>query len=90
MHKVRIEENDDDFFISILDTEKDYLTFAAVLSMRPIHRPLHELTIMPEVWDRMSPDEQKAARAEGKMRLLVRSSLVYYSFHKLTLFILLE
>lgn len=40
--------------------------------MRPIHRPIHELAILPEVWDRMSPDEQKDARAQGKIRLPVR------------------
>ncbi|CAF4415383.1 unnamed protein product, partial [Rotaria sp. Silwood2] len=49
--------------------EKDYLTFATVLSMRPIHRPIHDLAILPEIWDRMSPDEQIAARAQGKIRL---------------------
>ncbi|CAF1930498.1 unnamed protein product [Rotaria magnacalcarata] len=48
---------------------KDYLTFAAVLSMRPIHRPIHDMAILPDIWDRMSPDEQRAARAQGKMRL---------------------
>ncbi|CAF3442623.1 unnamed protein product [Rotaria socialis] len=47
---------------------KDYLTFAAVLSMRPIHRPIHDMAISPGVWDRMSPDEQRAARAQGKVR----------------------
>ncbi|CAF0763225.1 unnamed protein product [Rotaria sordida] len=49
--------------------EKDYLTFATVLTMHPIHRPIHELAILPEVWDRMSSDEQKAAHAQGKIRL---------------------
>ncbi|CAF3588152.1 unnamed protein product [Adineta steineri] len=48
---------------------KDYLTFATVLSMRPIHRPIHDLAILPEEWDRMSPDEQKDAREQGKIRL---------------------
>lgn len=40
--------------------------------MRPIHRPIHNLAILPEVWDKLSPDEQKKARAEGKIRLPVR------------------
>jgi hypothetical protein len=40
--------------------------------MRPIHRPVHNLTVLPEVWDRMTPDEQVAARAQGKLRLPVR------------------
>jgi len=55
-----------------LDLANDYLTFATVLSMRPIHRPIHDLAILPEIWDRMSPDEQAAARAQGKIRLPVR------------------
>ena len=62
-----LKENDDIF----LNLAKDYLTFATVLSMRPIHRPIHDLAILPEVWDRMSPDEQVAARAQGKIRLPV-------------------
>ncbi|CAF0809195.1 unnamed protein product [Adineta ricciae] len=49
--------------------DKDYLTFATVLSMRPIHRPIHDLAILPEVWDKMSADEQKTAREQGKIRL---------------------
>ena len=48
------------------------MTFATVLSMRPIHRPIHDLAILPEVWDKMSADEQKAAREQGKIRLPVR------------------
>jgi hypothetical protein len=56
----------------LVDIDKDYLTFATVLSMRPIHRPIHDLTILPEIWDRMSPDEQIAARTQGKIRLPVR------------------
>ena len=39
--------------------------------MRPIHRPIHDLAILPEVWDKMSPEDQKAARAQGKIRLPV-------------------
>jgi hypothetical protein len=63
------------------------LTFATVLSMRPIHRPIHELTILPEMWDQMTPDEQIAARAQGKIRLPVRKTkknqrhlLISYSY----------
>jgi hypothetical protein len=56
-----------------LDIAKDYLTFATVLSMRPIHRPIHDLAILPEIWDRMSSDEKAAARAQGKIRLPVRN-----------------
>lgn len=55
-----------------LHLAKDYLTFATVLSMRPIHRPIHELAILPEVWDKLPADEQNKARAEGKIRLPVR------------------
>ncbi len=68
--KIILKENDDIF----LDLAKDYLTFATVLSMRPIHRPIHELAILPEIWDRMSPDEHVIARAEGKIRLPVSKS----------------
>ena len=42
-----------------------------MLSMRPIHRPVHELAILPEVWDKMKPADQAAARAEGKIRFPV-------------------
>ncbi|UJR36819.1 hypothetical protein I4U23_029533 [Adineta vaga] len=49
--------------------DKDYLTFATVLSMRPIHRPIHDLAILPEIWDQMSSDDQKAAHEQGKIRL---------------------
>ncbi len=42
--------------------------------MRPIHRPIHDLAILPEIWDRMSHDEQVAARAQGKIRLPVREN----------------
>jgi hypothetical protein len=42
--------------------------------MRPIHRPIHELAILPEIWDRMSADEKKTARNEGKIRLPVREN----------------
>lgn len=51
--------------------EKDSLTFSLMLSMRPIHRPVHELAILPETWDKMKPDEQEAARAQGKIRFPV-------------------
>ncbi len=40
--------------------------------MRPIHRPIHDLAILPEIWDRMSSDEQINARTQGKIRLPVR------------------
>ena len=42
-----------------------------ILSMRPVHRPIHDLAILPEVWDRMPSDEQEAARVQGKLRLPV-------------------
>ena len=42
-----------------------------MLSMRPIHRPVHDLAILPEVWDKMKPAEQAAARAQGKIRFPV-------------------
>jgi len=45
--------------------------------MRPIHRPIHELAILPEVWDRMPPEEQMAARAQGKIRLPVRKKHLF-------------
>lgn len=65
----------------LLNLGKDYLTFATVLSMRPIHRPIHELATLPEVWDKMSPDEQTKARAEGKIRLPVREvKFLTYSY----------
>ncbi len=72
-----------------LDIAKDYLTFATVLSMRPIHRPIHDLAILPEIWDRMLPDEQAAARTQGKIRLPVRKK-INYSFFFLISFILLD
>jgi hypothetical protein len=77
-----LKENDDVF----LNLAKDYLTFATVLSMRPIHRPIHELAILPEVWDGMLPDAQAAARDQGKIRLPVRK-LKCFTF---ILFILLD
>jgi len=46
--------------------------------MRPIHRPIHDLAILPEVWDRMSPDEQLAATAKGKVRLPVRKNPFFF------------
>jgi hypothetical protein len=52
---------------------KDFLTFAFMLSMRPIHRPIHDLAILPDVWDKMTIDEQTAARAKGKIRFPVGS-----------------
>ena len=59
----------EDFFSSIsFRLEKDFLTFALMLSMRPIHRPVHEMAVLPEVWDKMTPAEQEAARAQGKLR----------------------
>ena len=51
-----------------LDLEKDFLTFALMLSMRPIHRPVHEMAVLPEVWDKMSPEAQETSRAQGKLR----------------------
>ena len=45
--------------------------------MRPIHRPIHELSILPEVWDKMPSDEQIAARAQGKIRLPVRENFLF-------------
>lgn len=54
--------------------EKDYLTFSLMLSMRPIHRPIHEMAVLPEVWDKMSPAEQAEARAQGKLRAPVRET----------------
>jgi hypothetical protein len=44
--------------------------------MRPIHRPIHELAILPEIWDKMTTDEQEAARAQGKIRLPVREKFL--------------
>jgi len=48
--------------------EKDFLTFALMLSMRPIHRPIHDMAVLPEVWDKMTPEEQELARVQGKLR----------------------
>ncbi len=62
----------------LLDIARDYLTFATVLSMRPIHRPIHELAILPEIWDQMSSDEQIAAREQGKIRLPVRKNYLFF------------
>ncbi|CAF1292494.1 unnamed protein product [Rotaria sp. Silwood1] len=62
--------------------EKDYLTFATVLSMRPIHRPIHDLAILPEVWDRMSPDEQIEAHTQGKIRLPSEKEFLNMSPHQ--------
>lgn len=43
--------------------------------MRPIHRPIHNLAILPEIWDKMTPDEQLEARTQGKIRLPVRDKI---------------
>lgn len=56
--------------------EKDFLTFALMLSMRPIHRPVHEMAVLPEVWDKMTPEEQEAARAQGKLRAPVSETMI--------------
>ena len=45
-----------------------------ILSMRPIHRPVHDLAVLPEVWDKMTSDEQAKARAQGKIRVPVRQA----------------
>ncbi len=47
--------------------------------MRPIHRPIHDMAILPEVWDRMSAAEQIAASAQGKVRLPVRKNPFVFS-----------
>ena len=56
--------------------------------MRPIHRPIHDLAILPEIWDQMTPDAQKEARAQGKIRLPVRERKRLFLF--VNYFILLD
>ena len=65
-----IHPAEDFFFFSSISfrLEKDFLTFALMLSMRPIHRPVHEMAVLPHVWDKMTREEQEAARAQGKLR----------------------
>lgn len=56
--------------------------------MRPVHRPIHELTILPEIWDQMTPDEQIVARAQGKIRLPVRRTKKIKSIFFLSLILI--
>jgi hypothetical protein len=58
--------------------------------MRPIHRPIHDLAILPEIWDGMSSDEQILARAQGKIRLPVRTKNPFFPPKNLIYFILIE
>ena len=52
-----------------LMTEEYYLIFSAMISMRPLHRPLHSRFIYNADWLRMSEKQRETALNEGKFRL---------------------
>ena len=72
-HTGRVSESSSDDECSLRLLAHDFLTFAFILSMRPIHRPIHEMAIAPDKWDKMSPEEQQTAHSEGKLRFPVSS-----------------
>ena len=84
--RVNEEQRDDDDDCSLRVLAHDFLTFAFILSMRPIHRPIHEMAIAPDKWDKMSPDEQQTARSEGKIRFPV-SRLGFFRHSRENLFL---
>ena len=45
------------------------MVFAAFLSMRPLHRPIHDKFIFNTDWLKMSEKEREKAIQEGKFRL---------------------
>jgi hypothetical protein len=57
-----------------------------MLSMRPIHRPIHDLTVLPDVWDKMTAEEQQEATAQGKLRFPVRRQWLRDDLNGLSLF----
>jgi hypothetical protein len=45
------------------------MTFAAFLTMRALHRPIHNKFIFSDKWDTMSEKEKEEALKDGKIKI---------------------
>lgn len=45
------------------------MLLATLLTMRPLHRPVHDMFIFDKTWQKMSAAEREKAREEGKIRI---------------------
>lgn len=45
------------------------MIFAMLISMKPLHKPIHPKFIYNSAWVKMSPEERMQALSEGKIRI---------------------
>lgn len=55
--------------------EKDYMLLGTLLTMKPLHRPVHDMFIFDKTWQKMSAAEREKANAEGKIRIPSRAEV---------------
>ena len=50
--------------------EKHHLVFSVFLTMRELHRPIHDSFIFARDWLHMSDEAKEKAKKQGKIRLI--------------------
>lgn len=51
------------------------MLLATLVSMKPLHRPVHDVFIFNSTWKKMSREEREKATAEGKIRIPTRDEI---------------